>query len=55
MGGNHGQAMAHQIFANNSANSAMASAEGMHVFVNSSGGGLAVNGGKFVAASEKYL
>ena len=29
--------------------------EGMHVFVNSQTGGHAVNGGKFVAASQQYL
>ena len=29
--------------------------EGMHVFVNSQGAGLAANGGKFVAASQQYL
>lgn len=43
----------HHIYANNQA---QAASEGMHVFVNSQGdGGVAVNGGKFVAASQQYL
>ena len=40
--------------ASNFANASQQS-EGMHVFVNSQGAGLAVNGGKFVAASQQYL
>lgn len=52
-GGLSGNGHAHSIFANNLTSAQ--SSEGMHVFVNSQGGGLAVNGGKFVAASQQYL
>lgn len=47
----------HSIYSNANVASAgvSGSAEGMHVFVNSQGGGVAVNGGKFVAASQQYL
>ena len=42
------------IIGSNYANASQQS-EGMHVFVNSQGAGLAANGGKFVAASQQYL